>query len=399
MGRKVFTRGKFTHVNGRMTREWTRALSTHFGDEIVIGQPEDLPAGQLWLVDADTCIGDNTAIERNILAFTFTSHEYENAALDTKRFYRINDEVYDEIATLLCESEIFYPIRKILAAEVYADGDSDMVLYSMTIWAVFKDNRGNLGLSDGVMSFSVNSPNPEHYQIDGIGHGSPAGHFTYVPSAFLSHTALDKPRVRDVQIELRNAGITTWIDQAELKAGDSLAQKIGDAIEHADTLVAFLSKTSIRSRWVQKELNVAGTFEISGDRLTLVPVLLDDVPLPPMLADKLFVDLRDPKKKLQELAKLVRATDARFWRMRDRLTYKQAEAVAGGLSQWRLPTIEQAERARTAMIYGGTEDYNAPFWTSSWADSKTSFMLEGISHRRVGPSERRKKFYCVLVPS
>lgn len=399
MVKEPLSRTSFRRINELMREEWTRTLKGHFGDEIQIGQWEDLPPGQVWIVEGSTCVAQNTVLEREVVSFTFLSHEYCNNTLDTARFYEINDNLYDELSTLICESPQFDAIKQSLAKELYGDENTDIIPYSMTIWAFLKDARGSRhGLSDGLLHFSVNSSDPDCYQVDGIGHSPRTGHFTYVPRAFLSHTAADKLRLQDILVEFENAGIDAWFDDAELRPGDSLTAKIGSALEHTDTVFVFLSQASVNSRWVQKELNVADALEIKGVRVKVVPVLLDDVRLPPLLADKVYVDLRDARFFMRGCATLLRAAEARFWRMRTPTTHKQALALEKKLPGWHIPDVTQAEMARTCMIYSGLEGFNRPFWTSTWHDRKTVCVLAGSDRRNVAVGQRSVKLDCILVP-
>ena len=81
---------------------------------------------------------------------------------------------------------------------------------------------------------------------------------------FLSHSSLDKPFVRLFGEDLEAAGIYVWFDEARLKIGDSLPRELGMAISSTDYVLAFLSRNSIGSPWVQKELAIATALEING---------------------------------------------------------------------------------------------------------------------------------------
>ena len=54
---------------------------------------------------------------------------------------------------------------------------------------------------------------------------------------FLSHTSIDKPFVRKLAADLRNSGHTVWIDEAEINIGDSLVDKIREALDSVDFVV------------------------------------------------------------------------------------------------------------------------------------------------------------------
>jgi hypothetical protein len=97
---------------------------------------------------------------------------------------------------------------------------------------------------------------------------------------FLSHAHADKPVARRLAADLRNAGHSVWIDEGEIKIGDSLIGKIRDGLDQVDHVLAIISKTSVESEWVKKELEIASTREIDEKRVVLLPLLVDDVPLP-----------------------------------------------------------------------------------------------------------------------
>lgn len=76
-------------------------------------------------------------------------------------------------------------------------------------------------------------------------------------SIFLSRNSKDKPFVRRLAERLRSCGVRVWLDEAEIGIGDSLIQRIGTAIDETDYVAVVLSKNSINSEWVQRELQIA----------------------------------------------------------------------------------------------------------------------------------------------
>jgi hypothetical protein len=114
-----------------------------------------------------------------------------------------------------------------------------------------------------------------------------------MPSIFLSHSRQDKPFVRRLAERLTNSGVVVWLDEVHLRIGDSIIGKIADAIEAVDYVAAVISKNSVRSHWVQKELSIAMSKEIGGKRVVVFPILLDDCKIPTHLQDKLYADFRD----------------------------------------------------------------------------------------------------------
>lgn len=105
------------------------------------------------------------------------------------------------------------------------------------------------------------------------------------PSLFLSHSSRDKFFVRELAARLEQAGAKVWLDEAEINVGDSLTQKIGEAIDRTDFVAAVLSHNSVGSEWVQRELRVALDKEFSGRRVVVLPILLEQVEIPPFLRE------------------------------------------------------------------------------------------------------------------
>jgi hypothetical protein len=126
-------------------------------------------------------------------------------------------------------------------------------------------------------------------------------------SIFLSHSSKDKFFVRELAERLRGYGVKVWLDEAEIKVGESLSTKIGKAIDENDYVGVVLSQNSINSEWVQRELQVAIHKEFSKKQVVVLPMLLEKVEIPPFLRDKLYADFTSPEKYEQTFPKILTA--------------------------------------------------------------------------------------------
>jgi len=68
-------------------------------------------------------------------------------------------------------------------------------------------------------------------------------------SVFISHNWNDKPLARKIAQTLSGFAIRVWLDEAEIKLGDSLIEKIRDGIDSVDYVLALLSKDAVESEW------------------------------------------------------------------------------------------------------------------------------------------------------
>jgi hypothetical protein len=110
-------------------------------------------------------------------------------------------------------------------------------------------------------------------------------------TAFLSYAHEDKDFAERIAIELRKAGIDAQIDKWEIKAGDSLIQKIFvEGIPKCDFFLISLSRASARSKWVREELDSAMIKKIEGGT-KIIPLIKEKCEIPPPLRALLRVDL------------------------------------------------------------------------------------------------------------
>ncbi len=100
------------------------------------------------------------------------------------------------------------------------------------------------------------------------------------PYVFLCHSSLDKPFVRKLDTSLSTLGIFTFLDEKDIKIGESIPRRIAEEIAKSTHLIYVLSEHSIHSPWVEKELDIAHvrTMESAGYRI--LPLLIDETEAP-----------------------------------------------------------------------------------------------------------------------
>lgn len=124
---------------------------------------------------------------------------------------------------------------------------------------------------------------------------------------FLSHSSLDKPFARRLGNDLQKNKLKVWIDEAEINVGDSLIDKISNGIINCDFLIVLLSKSSVNSEWVKRELNIALTREINGKKIVVLPCLIDNCEIPIFLSDRKYADFRLNESYTQMLDEILHA--------------------------------------------------------------------------------------------
>jgi len=125
--------------------------------------------------------------------------------------------------------------------------------------------------------------------------------------AFLSHSSLDKPFIRQLASDLAANGIDVWLDEQRIRVGDSIPEKIAQGLAGSDFFLIGMSQHSADSPWVNKELNNALVSEVQRRKVHILPLKIDDSPIPHIIADKKYADFsKSYKVGLDELISAIK---------------------------------------------------------------------------------------------
>jgi TIR domain len=122
------------------------------------------------------------------------------------------------------------------------------------------------------------------------------------PIAFLCHATEDKALARRIAADLQGAGIETFFDEWEMRAGDSLRQKIDAGLDGCSHFIALLSPVALTKLWVNAEMDGAFVRKLAGAcrfialRHGLAPEIL-----PPLLRGSLSPSVSDYNKDVKAL--------------------------------------------------------------------------------------------------
>jgi TIR domain len=91
---------------------------------------------------------------------------------------------------------------------------------------------------------------------------------------FLSHASEDKPFVDWLYDKLRSTDLLSWYDKYEILVGDSVITKVGEGLKGSELLIVVISQSSVKSNWVQAELEPKILEQIEGQHVSILPVVL-----------------------------------------------------------------------------------------------------------------------------
>jgi hypothetical protein len=98
-------------------------------------------------------------------------------------------------------------------------------------------------------------------------------------SCFISYSNEDQNFAERLHADLQNSGVRSWYAPEDLKIGEKIRVGIDESIRVHDKLLLILSKNSIGSAWVEKEVEMAMEREQRQKRTILFPIRLDDTVL------------------------------------------------------------------------------------------------------------------------
>ena len=163
---------------------------------------------------------------------------------------------------------------------------------------------------------------------------------------FLCHSSNDKPAVRELYQRLKQEGwIDPWLDEEKLYPGQDWELEVEKAVEAADAVIVFLSNKSVtKEGYVQRELHFVlriADFKPEGT-VFVIPVRLDDCPMPRRLSIWQYVDYFPKTRKDWAYKRLLGSLRARAKKLGIPPTIHTKEKDKNNEEN---RTLEKAERA------------------------------------------------------
>jgi hypothetical protein len=97
-------------------------------------------------------------------------------------------------------------------------------------------------------------------------------------SCFISYSSRNQDFAERLYADLQSKGVRCWYAPEDLKIGDRFRVRIDESIRTHEKLLLILSKDSVESQWVEKEVETAMEHEREQGResVVLFPIKLDD---------------------------------------------------------------------------------------------------------------------------
>ena len=167
---------------------------------------------------------------------------------------------------------------------------------------------------------------------------------------FLCHSHSDKPFVRRLAKDLSELSVDVWLDDWELAPGDSLHDRVGNALSTVAYVGVVLSPDSVKSNWCRSEVQQGLAREKRTGSKVVIPLLHKRVATPPFLEDRLYPNFsKSYMVALAQLAAFVHQLPQR--------------ELAEGLAEERPKTLDQVKHLLESIGWKGVrylspEDYD-----------------------------------------
>jgi GTPase SAR1 family protein len=177
---------------------------------------------------------------------------------------------------------------------------------------------------------------------------------------FISHSAQDKPAVRELAERLRKDGLRVWFDEWEIKPGDAILLKIQASLERARTLVLIMSQHASASEWVTFEHHAVLFRDPTNQQRRFIPVRLDDAEIRDALKQFAYVDWRQRSEaQYAQLLVACRSAVAVTERVTERKDQSQPSKVFKGHTDevWGVAVTPDGRR-----VVSGSSDNTVRVW-------------------------------------
>lgn len=145
---------------------------------------------------------------------------------------------------------------------------------------------------------------------------------------FISYSHSDELIVNKLAAHLVKNNANVWVDTWELNVGDSIINRVQEAIQESSALLVVLSKASVQSEWCKKELSAGLMRELDEKRVVVLPVLLEDCKIPVFLQEKMYADFRTNFDRglhgvLEAIAKVTNSNQGRLEKVEGNIDWSE----------------------------------------------------------------------------
>lgn len=108
---------------------------------------------------------------------------------------------------------------------------------------------------------------------------------------FISYNMSDEQKAKWIAATLEGEGYSTIIQAWDFRPGNNFVIEMNRAFDISKKMIAVLSNNYINSNFCQAEWSAAFRLDPTGSERTLIPVRIEDVPLPALMDTNVYIDI------------------------------------------------------------------------------------------------------------
>ena len=111
---------------------------------------------------------------------------------------------------------------------------------------------------------------------------------------FISYTSngKDDTIANFLYTDLSSEGHTVWMDQWDITVGQSIPGEVNKALAESDFMLLLLSEAAVNSYWVNAEWQAMFINEMKKEKVSILPLLLEDCEVPALLHSKKYANFK-----------------------------------------------------------------------------------------------------------
>lgn len=194
---------------------------------------------------------------------------------------------------------------------------------------------------------------------------------------FVSYNQKDRDFVFLIADALRAQGHEITVDVDSLSPGQNWRQTLSEGLKTSEVFIVFLSNHSLESQFVLSEIGAARAYSDESDRIVLIPVLIDPIPIPAVIQDLLVIS--SPNRDARDVSSRIEAAIASFF---GRRAAKEEKEVAFS----RKIEVNASEYIEEAIGLLKTLEERNRFFGVAWYIAGFVSLVLGIIFAAIGVS-------------
>ena len=117
--------------------------------------------------------------------------------------------------------------------------------------------------------------------------------------AFISHNKANKNVARALAEALLTQGIEPWFDEWSIRPGESIVEGFELGMTTSEVFIMLWTREAVASNWVGTEMRAFIRRRVDDKTLRVIPITLDETPLPVLIAEYKGFSLKSGSEVVQ----------------------------------------------------------------------------------------------------